>query len=103
MFTAYNLIPESRSYYLYRKALPLREPQEICAHNKTKAAQINERWGKIPFLNNSSILPPKLPPKGFETVQHGAALLCTHGTKSIPSLGTQHHQTQQNRTVTHKF
>ena len=46
---------------------------------------------------------PKTAPKGFETVQHGAAPFCTHGTKSIPSLGTQHHQTQQNRTVTNKF
>jgi hypothetical protein len=53
MDTAYNLIPESRSYYLYRKVLPLREPQEICAHNKTKAAQINERRRKILLLNNA--------------------------------------------------
>ena len=42
MDTAYNLILESRICYLYRKVLPLREPQEICAHNKTKVAQINE-------------------------------------------------------------
>lgn len=39
------------------------EPKEICAHNETKAAQINERWGKILPLNNSLILPPKLPQK----------------------------------------
>lgn len=60
MFTAYNLILENRSCYLYREALPpLYEPKEICAHNETKAAQINERWGKILPLNNSLILPPK--------------------------------------------
>ena len=28
---------------------------------------------------------------------------CTHGTKSVLSLGTQYHQTQQNSTLTHKF
>ena len=48
-------------------------------------------------------LPPKLPPKGFGTGQHHAALFCIHGTKSVLSLGTQYHQTQQNNTLTHKF
>ena len=28
---------------------------------------------------------------------------CIHGTKSVLSLGTQYHQTQQNITVTHDF
>lgn len=28
---------------------------------------------------------------------------CTHGTKSVLSLGTQHHQAQQNITITHDF
>lgn len=75
MSTAYNLILESRSCYLYRKALPLLEPKEICTHNKTKAAQINERKGKILPLNNSLILPPKLPPKAFGTGGYGGELL----------------------------
>ena len=48
-------------------------------------------------------LPPKLPPKGFGTGQHDAAPLCTHGTKSVLSLGTQYHQTQQNNILTHKL
>ena len=43
MDTAYNLILESRSCYLYREALPLYQPKEICVHNETKAARINER------------------------------------------------------------
>lgn len=43
---AHNLILESRSCYLYREALPLYEPKEICVHNETKAAQINERREK---------------------------------------------------------
>lgn len=79
------------------------EPKEICAHNETKAAQINERRGKILPLNNSLILPPKLPPKGVGTVNHRMAFFCTHGTKSVLSLGTQYHQAQQNNTVTHKL
>ena len=48
-------------------------------------------------------LPPKLPPKGVGTGQHDAALLCTHGTKYVLSLGTKYHKTQQNNTVTHKL
>ena len=43
---------------------------------------------------------PKTAPK---RVWNGSALLCTHGTKPILSLGTQYHQTQQNNTITHKF
>ena len=35
--------------------------------------------------------------------QHRIAPFCTHGTKSVLSLGTQYHQTQQNITVTHDF
>lgn len=42
------------------------------------------------------------------TVINGGAQMviyfpCTHGTKSVLSLGTQYHQAQQNRTVTHDF
>ena len=95
MDTAYNLILESRICYLYRKDLPLYEPKEICAHNKTKAAQINERWGKIPFLNNSSILPPKLPPKAFGTGGYCAELLVHMGQNLCGGAG-------QDTTVPHK-
>ena len=55
------------------------EPKEICAHNETKAAQINERWGKILPLNNSLLLPPKLPPKAFGTGGYGEELLVHMG------------------------
>ena len=48
-------------------------------------------------------LPPKLPPKGFGMGQHYAALLCTHGTKSVLSLGTQHYKTQQKLVETISF
>lgn len=44
MDTAYNLILESRSCYLYCRDLPLYEPKEICAHNKTKV-------NRFPLLN----------------------------------------------------
>ena len=55
------------------------EPKEICAHNETKAAQINERWGKILPLNNSLLLPPKLPPKASGTEDHCEELLVHMG------------------------
>ena len=37
----------------------------------------------------------KPPPKEFGTGRYHAVFLCTHGTKSVLSLGTQHHKTQQ--------
>ena len=40
---------------------------------------------------------------GRQPIQHRIAPFCTHGTKSVLSLGTQYHQTQQNITVTHDF
>lgn len=43
------------------------------------------------------------PPKGFGTGQYHAAFLCTHGTKSVLSLGTQHHKTQQKLVETISF
>lgn len=95
MSTAYNLILESRSCYLYRKALPLLEPKEICTHNKTKAAQINERKGKILPLNNSLILPPKLPPKAFGTGGYGGELLVHIGQNPCGNMGW-------NTTIPHK-
>ena len=48
-------------------------------------------------------LPPKLPPKGFGTGQHYVVFLCTHGTKSVLSLGTQHYKTQQKLVETISF
>lgn len=36
-----------------------------------------------------------LPPKGFGTGRHHAAYFCTHGTKSVLSLGTQHYKTDK--------
>jgi len=95
MSTAYNLILESRSCYLYRKALPLLEPKEICTHNKTKAAQINERKGKILPLNNSLILPPKLPPKVSGKEEHCVELLVHIGQNLCGALG-------RNTTIPHK-
>ena len=67
--------------------------------NETKAAHLI--WTVLARIR-LAILPPKLPPKGFGTGQYSVAPLCTHGTKSVLSLGTQYHQTQQNSTVMHK-
>lgn len=36
-----------------------------------------------------------LPPKGFGAGRYHAAFLCTHGTKSVLSLVTQHHKTDK--------
>lgn len=71
------------------------EPKEICAHNETKAAQINERWGKILPLNNSLILPPKLPPKAFGTGGYGEELLVHIGQNPCGGVGW-------NTTIPHK-
>ena len=35
------------------------------------------------------------PPKGFGTGRYHAVFLCTHGTKSVLSLGTQRHKTDK--------
>lgn len=55
------------------------EPKEICAHNETKAAQINERRVEIPPAKTSLILPPKLPPKASGTEDHCEELLVHMG------------------------
>lgn len=44
-----------------------------------------------------------LPPKGFGTGRYHAAYLCTHGTKSVLSLVTQHYKTQQKLVETISF
>ena len=44
-----------------------------------------------------------LPTKGLGTGRYHAAFLCTHGTKSVLSLGTQHHKTQQKLVETISF
>lgn len=95
MDTVYNLILKSRICCLYREALPLYQPKEICVHNETKAARINERWGKILPLNNSLILPPKLPPKAFGTGGYGGELLVHIGQNPCGSMGW-------NTTIPHK-
>lgn len=73
----------------------MREPQEICAHNETKAARINERWGKILPLNNSLILPPKLPPKAFGTGEHCVELMVHMGQNLCGAL-------ERNTIIPHK-
>ena len=45
----------------------------------------------------------KLPTKGLGTGRSHAAFLCTHGTKSVLSLGTQHHKAQQKLVETISF
>ena len=98
----YNFLLGSKTYILVCWAFHLREPSDIGIH----ISQWNQSCAFI-WLVRMRIcladLPPKLPPKGFGTGQHDAALFCTHGTKPILSLGTQYHQAQQNSTLTHKF
>ena len=99
---AYNFLLEDKTYILILWAFHLREPCDvgICISQWNQscafiwAAQVRIRLAD---------LPPKLPPKGVGTGQHHAAPFCTHGTKSILSLGTQYNKTQQNSTLTHKF
>ena len=49
---------------------------------------------KIIFPEGSS-RKTKLPTKEFGTGRYHAAFLCTHGTKSVLSLGTQHYKTDK--------
>ena len=99
---AYNFLPEGKIYILVRWTFHLREPfyVGICIF------QWNQSCAFICAVRVRTLLadlPPKLPPKGFGTGQHRIAPFCTHGTKSVLSLGTQYHQTQQNSTLTHKL
>lgn len=71
------------------------EPKEICAHNETKAAQINERRVEIPPAKTSLILPPKLPPKAFGTGGYGEELLVHIGQNPCGGVGW-------NTTIPHK-
>ena len=99
---AYNFLLESKISLRICWAFHLREPCDI----GIRISQWNQScafiWAVLARIRLTN-LPPKLPPKGFGTGQHHAALLCTHGTKSILSLGTQYNKTQQNSTLTHKF
>lgn len=63
------------------------EPKEICAHNETKAAQINERRVEIPPAKTSLILPPKLPPKASGTEEHCEELLVHMGQNPCGDVG----------------
>ena len=99
---AYNFLLEDKTYILILWAFHLREPCDvgICISQWNQScAFIRAMLVRICLAD----LPPRLPPKGFGTVQYGVAPFCTHGTKSVSPLGTQYHQTQQNGTVTHKF
>ena len=99
---AYNFLLGSKTYILVCWAFHLREPSDIGIH----ISQWNQSCAFILLVRMRiclADLPPKLPPKGVGTVHHRIAPFCTHGTKSVLSLGTQHHQTQQNSTITHKF
>ena len=99
---AYNFLLESKTYILARWAFHLCEPCDMSIHFSQGDQNCTFIWavrGRIRLAD----LPPKLPPKGFGTGRHRVALFCTHGTKSVLSLGTQYHQTQQNSIVTHKF
>lgn len=58
---------------------------------------------KIIFPKGGSRRKTKPPPKEFGTGRYHAALLCKHGTKSVLSLGTQHHKTQQKLVETISF
>ena len=49
---------------------------------------------KIASSRKGSSRKTKPPPKGFGTGRYHAAFLCTHGTKSVLSLG-QHHKTDK--------
>ena len=99
---AYNFLLEDKTYILILWAFHLREPCDvgICISQWNQSCAFI--WAVLVRIRLAD-LPPKLPPKGVGTGQHDAALFCTHGTKSISRLGTQHHQAQQNSTVTHKF
>ena len=98
----YNFLLEGKTYIRIRRAFHWQEPSAARIHVSQWDQSCAFIWALRVRIRLTD-LPPKLPPKGFGTGQHDAALLCTHGTKSISSLGTQHHQTQQNSTVTHKF
>ena len=99
---SYNFLLESKTYILARWAFPAWELCDtgICFSQWDKSCAFI--WALRVRIRLAD-LPPKLPPKGFGTVQHCVAPFCTHGTKSISSLGTQYHQTQQNNTITHKL
>lgn len=71
------------------------EPKEICAHNETKAAQINERRVEIPPAKTSLILPPKLPPKASGTEELCEELLVHMGQNPCGGVGW-------NTTIPHK-
>ena len=99
---AYNFLLGSKIYILVCWAFHLREPSDIGIH----ISQWNQSCAFILLVRMRiclADLPPKLPPKGVGSVHHRIAPFCTHGTKSVLSLGTQYHQTQQNITVTHDF
>ena len=99
---AYNFLLEDKTYILILWAFHLREPCDvgICISQWNQSCAFI--WEVLVRIRLAD-LPPKLPPKEVGTGQHHAALLCTHGTKSILSLGTQYNKTQQNSTLTHKF
>ena len=99
---AYNFLLEDKTYILILWAFHLREPCDvgICISQWNQSCAFI--WAVLVRIRLAD-LPPKLPPKDAGTVQYRIAPFCTHGTKSILSLGTQYHQTQQNNTVTHKF
>ena len=99
---AYNFLLEDKTYILILWAFHLREPCDvgICISQWNQSCAFI--WAVLVRIRLAD-LPPKLPPKGLGTGQHRIAPFCTHGTKSILLHGTQYHQTQQNRTVTHKF
>ena len=100
---AYNFLLENKTYILVRRAFHLREPCDvgICiSQYETKAAHLFERCESESV---SPICPQNCPQKGLERVSTMQPPFCTHGTKSVLSLGTQHHQAQQNNIVTHKL
>ena len=99
---SYNFLPESKTYIPVRWAFHLREPSDIGIHISQWNQSCAFIWA-VRIRIRLAILPPKLPPKEVGTVHHRMAFFCTHGTKTILSLGTQYHQTQQNSTLTHKF
>ena len=99
---AYNFLLESKISSLVRGAFHLCEPCDvgICISQWDQSCAFI--WAVLVRIRLTD-LPPKLPPKGFGTVQHCVAPFCTHGTKAVLPFGTQYHQTQQNSTVTNKF
>ena len=99
---SYNFLLEGKPYIRIRRAFHWQEPSDARIHVSQWDQSYAFIWAvrvRIHFAG----LPPKLPPKGVGTGQYDAAPFCTHGTKSVPSLGTQYHQTQQNNTITHKL